>query len=35
LLAEFKDDMTAEELAEARAFAEGPQTRERMVAALK
>jgi len=34
LLAEFEDDMSADELAEARAFAEGPQTRERMVATL-
>jgi len=34
LLAEFEGDMSADELAEARAFAEGPQTREAMVAAL-
>ncbi len=34
LLASFEDDMSRTELAEAREFAEGPQTRERMTAAL-
>ncbi|WP_372591658.1 tetratricopeptide repeat protein [Guyparkeria sp.] len=34
LLASFEDDMSRTELAEAREFLDGPQTRERMVAAL-
>ena len=35
LLASFEDDMSRTELAEAREWVKGPQTRERMVAALK